>query len=186
MQPGEVASIRYVAPPSAPSFQAHYNMAQNSNPSFPTCSILGPYAMHQLQAIPLIHEISLLGSCLGNNSTSDEAEEHQLRLAEERRKRRMISNRASARRSRLRKQQHLSELLSQVMHLRAANRQLLDEVNRVMTDCHQILLENAQLREEESELRKKLEDLLVDETNDALRGLGEPCNTAHIRVEPRD
>lgn len=98
----------------------------------------------------------------------------------------MISNRESARRSRMRKQKHLRELLSQVMHLRAANRQLLDELNRVMRDYDQILHENGQLRDEESELRKKLEDLLVDDTNGALRGLEEPCNTAHIRAEPRD
>ncbi|XP_008804405.1 basic leucine zipper 43-like [Phoenix dactylifera] len=186
MQPGEVASIRYLAPPNPPSFQAHYNMSQNNIPSFQFSSLFGPYAMHQVPTIPPIHEISLPGSCLGNNSTSDEAEEHQQSLAEERRKRRMISNRESARRSRMRKQKHLSELWSQVIHLRAANRHLLDELNRVMTDHDQILHKNAQLRDEESELTKKLEELRVDDTNGALRGLGEPYSTAHIRAEPKD
>lgn len=80
----------------------------------------------------------------------------------------MISNRESARRSRMRKQRHLNELVSQVMRLRAANLKLLDELNQVMRDCGQILHENAQLRDEESELRKKLEELLVDDTGGAL------------------
>ncbi|URD92064.1 bZIP transcription factor domain containing protein [Musa troglodytarum] len=111
-------------------------------------SLFGPYLTQHLQGTPLMHGFGLPG--------------RQLSLAEERRKRRMISNRESARRSRMRKQKHLSELWSQVIHLRSANRQLLDELNRVMRERDQIAHENDQLRHEESELQKKLENVPVE------------------------
>ncbi|KAG1364326.1 basic leucine zipper 43-like [Cocos nucifera] len=89
----------------------------------------------------------------GNTSTSDEADERQPSLVDERRR---ISNRESARRSRIRKRRHLDELWSQVVHLRATNRRLIDELNHVMEERDRILCENARLRQEASDLRKKL------------------------------
>ncbi|MED6205787.1 hypothetical protein PIB30_020913 [Stylosanthes scabra] len=96
-----------------------------------------------------------------SNSTSDEAEEQQLSLINERKHRRMISNRESARRSRMRKQRHLDELWSQVVWLRNENHQLMEKLNHV-SDCHeQVLQENAQLKEEASELRQMLSDMKI-------------------------
>ncbi|KAL0431809.1 UNVERIFIED_CONTAM: Basic leucine zipper 43 [Sesamum radiatum] len=66
----------------------------------------------------------------------------------------MISNRESARRSRIRKQRHLNELWSQVVWLRNENHQLMDRLNRVMERHERALVENAQLKEEASELRQ--------------------------------
>ncbi|KAA0054786.1 basic leucine zipper 43 [Cucumis melo var. makuwa] len=95
---------------------------------------------------------------LSSNSTSDEAEDQQLSLINERKQRRMISNRESARRSRMRKQKHLDELWSQVLWLRNENHQLIDKLNQV-SECHdRALQENAQLKEEASELRQMLTD----------------------------
>lgn len=76
---------------------------------------------------------------------------------DDRRRRRMLSNRESARRSRMRKQMYLAELRSLVGRLRLHNRQMLDELNRVMGDRDRVELDNRRLREAELELRRRLE-----------------------------
>ncbi|KAF3970192.1 hypothetical protein ACB098_03G104900 [Castanea mollissima] len=108
------------------------------------------------------HEFTSQSSCLSNNSTSDEAdEEHQLSIIDERKQRRMISNRESARRSRMRKQKHLDELWSQVLRLRTENHTLIDKLNRVTESHEQVLQENARLKEEAVDLRQMLTELQI-------------------------
>lgn len=96
----------------------------------------------------------------------------------------MISNRESARRSRMRKQKHLDELWSQVVRLRTENHQLINKLNHA-TECHdQVLQENAQLKEEASELRQLLCDMQLNSPYAALRDLEDvPCNTAYLRAD---
>ncbi|KAK8950592.1 Light-inducible protein CPRF2 [Platanthera guangdongensis] len=115
-----------------------------------------------------------------DNYTSDEAEDRRPTAADQRRKRRMISNRESARRSRMRKQRHLDELAAQVARLRSANRNLLDELNKTAREQGEISEENRRLREAASGLRLCLRTL---ETNDGggSDGPGESGNAAHFR-----
>lgn len=113
--------------------------------------------LYQLYTTPQVQEFSPKSACFSSNSTtSDEAEEQQQSIINERKKRRMISNRESARRSRMRKQRHLDELWSQVVCLRNENQQLIDKLNSASESHDQLLQENAQLREETSELRQML------------------------------
>ncbi|XP_050224310.1 basic leucine zipper 43 [Mercurialis annua] len=123
-----------------------------------------------------------------NNSTSDEAEDTQMiGIIDERKQRRMISNRESARRSRMRKQKHLDELWAQVVRLRNENHKLMDKLNHVSESHDLVLQENSKLKEEASDLRQMLTDLQIGSpfTVGALRDLEEviPCNTAHLRAE---
>ncbi|KAG2301411.1 hypothetical protein Bca4012_059682 [Brassica carinata] len=100
---------------------------------------------------------------LSSNSTSDEAEEQHTdkNIINERKQRRMISNRESARRSRMRKQRHLDELWSQVMWFRVENHQLLDKLNKLSESHEKVLQENVQLKEETSELKQVISDMKI-------------------------
>ncbi|KAL1558937.1 basic leucine zipper 43-like [Salvia divinorum] len=97
-------------------------------------------------------------ACVSSNSaTSDEAEDQQqMSIINERKQRRMISNRESARRSRMRKQQQLDELWSQVVCLRNENHQLIEKLNHALDTHDRLLHENAQLKEDASDLRQML------------------------------
>nr|XP_009778656.1 PREDICTED: basic leucine zipper 43-like [Nicotiana sylvestris] len=93
-------------------------------------------------------------------STCDETDDQQLlTLINERKQRRMISNRESARRSRMRKQKHLDELWAQVICLRNENHQLLNKLNDASESHDQALQENAQLKEETSALRQMVTNM---------------------------
>uniref|UniRef100_A0A5B6YHM1 Putative basic leucine zipper 43 n=1 Tax=Davidia involucrata TaxID=16924 RepID=A0A5B6YHM1_DAVIN len=178
MLASEVAGIHYLVPDNLLPFPANFDMMQNNIPSLHFSSFLS-----NPQTSP-VHEFTPQSSCLSNNSTSDEAEEHQFSIIDERKQRRMISNRESARRSRMRKQKHLDELRSQVVRLHTENHSLLDKLNHA-SECHdRVLQENAQLKEEASDLRQMLTDLQIGSPYSSLRDLEEvTCNTAHLRAE---
>ncbi|EEF31568.1 basic leucine zipper 43 [Ricinus communis] len=181
MQPSEVTGFHYLLPSNHSPYSTYFNMSHNITPTFQFNRFPDP---HNFQIPPQLQEFSLQTSSLSNNSTSDEADEQQLSLINERKQRRMISNRESARRSRMRKQKHLDELWSQVIWLRNENHQLIDKLNHV-SECHdQVVQENAQLKEETSELRQMLSDLQLNSPYATLRDLQEiPCNTDYLRAE---
>ena len=71
----------------------------------------------------------------------------------------------------MRKQRHLDELWSQVVWLRTENHQLIDKLNHVSESHDKVLQENAQLKEETSELRQMLCDMQLSSPYSTLRDL---------------
>lgn len=175
--PSDLPSIHSLTPQDPFSFPTNLGFTQNNISSLHFLNNL-PNSQNYL---PPLHEFTPQSSCLSNNSTSDE---DQFSIIDERKQRRMISNRESARRSRMRKQRHLDELWSQVVHLRTENHSLIDKLNH-MSECHdKVLEENMRLKEESSDLRQMLTDLQLASTFTSLRDLDEvPCTTAHLRAE---
>ncbi|KAI3872426.1 hypothetical protein MKX03_029063 [Papaver bracteatum] len=185
MYSGDAPALGFMTPTDGAIYPVDISMMQN-NINIPTTNFSGYSGLShysQTQNFPTVYEFGPQFSCLSNTSSaSDEAEELQLRVIDERKRRRMISNRESARRSRMRKQKHLDELWSQVVRLRNENRELINKLNHVL-ECHEnILQENTHLRKDASELRTKLAEMQqLDKPCKALREV--PCNTAHLRAE---
>ncbi|CAA6665589.1 unnamed protein product [Spirodela intermedia] len=71
----------------------------------------------------------------------------------------MVSNRESARRSRLRKQRHLDDLAAQVAQLRKENNQILTSYNVITQQILAIDSENSVLRTQTMELSHRLQSL---------------------------
>ncbi|KAH7532815.1 basic leucine zipper 43 [Ziziphus jujuba] len=182
MQPNEVTGLHFLVPSNPSPYPSHFSINQNNTPTFQVNRFTSP--LYNFQIPSQVQEINPQSSCFSNNSTSDEADDHHHSLINERKQRRMISNRESARRSRMRKQKHLDELWSQVVWLRNENHQLIDKLNHV-SECHdRVLQENAQLKEEASELRQMLTDMQLNSPYPTLRELEDlPCNTAYLRAE---
>ncbi|XVF71377.1 hypothetical protein PTKIN_Ptkin12aG0032800 [Pterospermum kingtungense] len=169
MQPSEVSGLQYLFSSNPSPYSLHFSMNQSNTPPFELNRFSNP--LYNFYIPPQLHEMSPNSSCISSNSTSDEADEQQLSLINERKQRRMISNRESARRSRMRKQRHLDELWSQVVWLRNENHQLIGKLNHVSENHDKVLQENAQLKEEASELRQMLSDMQLSSPYSALRDL---------------
>lgn len=89
----------------------------------------------------------------GPNSGSDED------LIDQRKQRRMLSNRESARRSRMKKQKHLNDLMGLITQLMAENNQILKRVGIAMQNCAAMEAENTILRTQLMELTESLKSL---------------------------
>lgn len=115
----------------------------------------------------------------------DEAEDQQ----GTRKRRRMVSNRESARRSRLRKQHHFDELRAQVAHLRAENGRILDQFNIASQHYAHIIEENGVLRSQALELSHKLQslhDMINAHSHGVFKTMGIEtgnCSAAHLSTE---
>ena len=92
-------------------------------------------------------------------NSGSEGSSRALYSVDERKKRRMVSNRESARRSRVRKKRHLENLTDQVNQLNIENQQLKNRLSLVINHCHVVWLENEQLRSESVALSARLLDL---------------------------
>lgn len=89
-------------------------------------------------------------------SGSDEDPQH---LMDKRKERRMRSNRESARRSRMKKQKQLGDLIYQVPQMKAENNQILTKINVVMQNYDAVEAENSILRSQVMELTERLKSL---------------------------
>ncbi|KGN61820.1 bZIP transcription factor 11 [Cucumis sativus] len=101
-----------------------------------------------------------MASSSGTSSTSSSMEEGELAaLMEQRKRKRMISNRESARRSRMRKQKHLDDLMAMVTQLKKDNQQIV--ANLAVTTQHYAAVEaeNSILKAQAAELSHRLQSL---------------------------
>jgi hypothetical protein len=89
------------------------------------------------------------------------SEEDPKQTIDERKQKRMLSNRESARRSRMRKQQHLDELRAEAAHLRAENNHMLTKFNIASHKYMQLEEENSLLRSYATDLSLKLQSLTI-------------------------
>ncbi|XP_071695495.1 basic leucine zipper 43-like [Rutidosis leptorrhynchoides] len=124
---------------------------------------------HKDNRIPGL-DFSQQTSC-NNSSTSDEAEENHMSIINERKKRRMVSNRESARRSRMRKQRQLDELCTQVLRLGNENHGLINELNQFLETHVQMVQENDRLKKEIIELKHLLNEAQLAPTYTNLKAL---------------
>ncbi|ESQ47152.1 hypothetical protein EUTSA_v10028235mg [Eutrema salsugineum] len=126
---------------------------------FPTSSPFGVNGQNPNSFYSFQNSINTPQFMSSNYSTSDEAEENQRDIINEKKQRKKLSNRESARRSRMRKQRQLDELWSQVMWLRNENHQLLHKFNRLLESREKVIEENAQLKEETFTLKQMISDM---------------------------
>ncbi|PWA80834.1 basic-leucine zipper domain-containing protein [Artemisia annua] len=94
-----------------------------------------------------------MGSSSGTTTSSS------VQLVDERKMKRMVSNRESARRSRMRKQKHIFDLLTQVSMLRNENNRLVADISITMQHYGKVEAENSVLRARVVELGHRLESL---------------------------
>lgn len=101
---------------------------------------------------------SSTGASSQNSGYSDQEEQQKLQVVDRKRKR-MLSNRESARRSRMRKQKHLDDLASQVGHLNKDNSQIMTTINITTQLYVNLEAENSVLRAQMAELTNRLQSL---------------------------
>lgn len=136
---------------------SHANLSQNPESS---SNLFNRILSNSLMHVPL-HIFSPNTSSLSTADTIlNEPRDQQLGIANEKRLRRMISNRESARRSRMRRKRQIEELQNRVNELQTMNHQLSDKVIHLLESNHQILQENSQLKEKVSSLQIVLSNLL--------------------------
>lgn len=176
MMQSEIQELNYFALENSTAFPPNFALMQTNFPALQFSRYLTNSPSYQTS---FASELS--------NSTSDEADDHQVGVIDERKQRRMISNRESARRSRMRKQRHLDELWSQVHRLRTENHNLMDKISHVCESHDRVAEENARLKGEVSDLRQILTDIQINNSCAILRDLEDiRCDTAHLRDESSD
>ncbi|XP_076937214.1 bZIP transcription factor 53-like [Bidens hawaiensis] len=76
---------------------------------------------------------------------------------DEKKMKRMISNRESARRSRMKKEQHMKDLNDQIFYLTKKRDEMLLKIDGIAKENTKVEMENMVLRSQKQELEKRLE-----------------------------
>ncbi|CAA7055955.1 unnamed protein product [Microthlaspi erraticum] len=100
-----------------------------------------------------VHEYVTSGSI---NRTGSDADPIPTANTDERSKKRKLSNRESAKRSRVKKQKHLEEMSIQLNQLNIENRELVNQLGYALYHCQRTKMENDRLRLEHRILEEKL------------------------------
>ncbi|XP_060185236.1 basic leucine zipper 43 [Lycium barbarum] len=175
-----ISSEHYLAPENLSSLPIDYTFMHKNLPYQFNTFLTNNNISNYQASFPIQDFMSTQPSCISSNSTSDESEEQQHRIIDERKQRRMISNRESARRSRMRKQRYLDELWSQVLRLRTENQNLINKLNTVSESHEKVVQENRQLKDEATDLRRMLTEIQLDSPFDAFSDLDE---VHHLKAE---
>ncbi|BAT87965.1 hypothetical protein LR48_Vigan10g152900 [Vigna angularis] len=132
------------------------------------------FSSPSLQKKPAVAMRPTLSASSREQSDDEEAEEEinmtgKMNTTDAKRVRRMLSNRESARRSRRRKQAHLSELETQVSQLRGENSSLLKRLTDVNHRYNSAAVDNRVLKADVETLRAKVK--MAEETVKRISGL---------------
>jgi len=100
-----------------------------------------------------------MASSSGTSSGSLGSEETPQLVINQRKQKRMLSNRESARRSRQRKQNHLEGLAGQVEQIKKENTQIVTSLNITTQHYLNVEAENSVLRAQMAELNNRLQSL---------------------------
>ncbi|KAK3152365.1 hypothetical protein QOZ80_2BG0157920 [Eleusine coracana subsp. coracana] len=129
-----------------------------------------PPLMYGFSSMDTVGPYNCNGSGISISSMPEGTADNRARRSnDERKKRRLASNRESAKRSRVRKQRRLGELSAQVTELRDTKQRLLVELNHVIARYTRVARENAELREQFCDLQKRLNEMGVEGAEDATR-----------------
>ncbi|KAJ3676076.1 hypothetical protein LUZ60_003488 [Juncus effusus] len=77
-------------------------------------------------------------------------------VPDDRKRKRMVSNRESARRSRMKKQQHMEELITEISRLQNENKQFELQANLIAERFNETELQNSAIRAEMAQLTERL------------------------------
>ncbi|XP_010999906.1 PREDICTED: basic leucine zipper 43 [Populus euphratica] len=103
--------------------------------------------------------LSLLQSPSPTENSGSRGSNQAVYSIDERKRRRMVSNRESARRSRWRKKKHLEDLTQQLNRLKIQNRELQNRLGSIINQSHVLWRENGRLMSESVALEARLSDL---------------------------
>ncbi|OEL13547.1 hypothetical protein BAE44_0025437 [Dichanthelium oligosanthes] len=123
--------------------------------------------IYDFNPLDMVGSYNCNGSTTISSMSAGTADNQETCRNDERKKRRLASNRESARRSRVRKQRRLNDLSSQVAELQGTNQRLLIELHHMIAKHARIVRENDKLRDEAADLQKRLNEMEVEEAEAA-------------------